>query len=226
MEDWESILRRLIKSVVREVADEVLREYQLTESKHSWRDAETEERLLLTPREAAKRLAISDRHLFRLTSEGIIPFVKVGQSKRYSVEAIENWIREAETVGQSNNGPRKSRAKTTEPLPATNAKPKETAKTRSTRKTGRIQGKQLQNKAVKSPSNGNNEERISPFRLLLDEIGIDRNEFSEITNGEIRQIAGVDIPTMHGWLYLGRDLPEEALEKLRSHFIARQSSHS
>lgn len=39
-----------------------------------------------------------------------------------------------------------------------------------------------------------------------------------VTNGELKRIAEVDIPAMHGWLYLGRELPEAALEKLRRHF--------
>ena len=33
------------------------------------------------------------------------------------------------------------------------------------------------------------------------------------------RIAEVDMPTMHGWLYLNRRLPEEALNRLKSHYL-------
>jgi len=52
----------------------------------------------------------------------------------------------------------------------------------------------------------------------LEEIGVDRDELGPLTNGELMQIAEVDLPTFHGWMYLGKGMPEEALEKLRKHF--------
>ena len=53
---------------------------------------------------------------------------------------------------------------------------------------------------------------------MLKEIGVDRTSLPALTNGDLRRIAEVDIPTMHGWLYLNRELPTEAMEKLRRHF--------
>ncbi len=50
--------------------------------------------LLLTPREAAKALAISDKTLWNITEpRGTIPAIRVGErSLRYSVLALEKWI--------------------------------------------------------------------------------------------------------------------------------------
>jgi hypothetical protein len=52
----------------------------------------------------------------------------------------------------------------------------------------------------------------------LSEIGVDHDDLPVITNGNLMRIAEVDIPTLHGWKYLHRPLPEAAEEKLRAHF--------
>ena len=41
-----------------------------------------------------------------------------------------------------------------------------------------------------------------------------------MTNGEIGRIAEVDIPTLHGWMYHNRDMPETAMDKLHEYFVA------
>ena len=53
------------------------------------------DRLLLTPREAAFQLAISTRHLWRLTSpRGQIPVVKLGRKTFYRPQDLENFVAE------------------------------------------------------------------------------------------------------------------------------------
>ena len=59
------------------------------------------EAFLMTPRQTAQRLAISERHLFALTHSGLLPCVRVGKCVRYSVETIRNWVRSLESAGQS-----------------------------------------------------------------------------------------------------------------------------
>lgn len=56
------------------------------------------EPLLLTPREAAQRLAISESSLYRLTSSGQVPCVRVGRLVRYSVETLRKWIEDRESA--------------------------------------------------------------------------------------------------------------------------------
>jgi len=49
--------------------------------------------LLLSPREAAQMLAISERKLWSLTHvERAIPFVKCGRLIRYATVDLERWI--------------------------------------------------------------------------------------------------------------------------------------
>lgn len=52
--------------------------------------------LALRPREAAKALSISPRHLWQLTKDGHIPCVRVGQGKRktvlYPVAELQAWL--------------------------------------------------------------------------------------------------------------------------------------
>ena len=52
--------------------------------------------LALRPREAAKALGISARHLWQLTKDGQIPCVKVGGGTRktvlYPVSELQTWL--------------------------------------------------------------------------------------------------------------------------------------
>ena len=52
--------------------------------------------LALRPKEAAKSLGISTRHLFQLTADHQIPCIRVGKGKRktvlYSVSALQEWL--------------------------------------------------------------------------------------------------------------------------------------
>jgi excisionase family DNA binding protein len=52
--------------------------------------------LALRPREAAKALGISARHLWQLTKDGRIPCVRVGSGKRktvlYPVAELQAWL--------------------------------------------------------------------------------------------------------------------------------------
>lgn len=51
-------------------------------------------RLLLSPRETARALGISERTLAARTAEGVFPFVKVGHLTRYDVEVLRQWIKD------------------------------------------------------------------------------------------------------------------------------------
>jgi len=52
--------------------------------------------LALRPREAARALGISTRHLWQLTKDGVVPHVRVGHGKRktilYPVFALRDWL--------------------------------------------------------------------------------------------------------------------------------------
>jgi excisionase family DNA binding protein len=50
------------------------------------------EPLLLTAREAARSLAISERKLWELTKRKLIPCVRIGRAVRYSPLDLQAWI--------------------------------------------------------------------------------------------------------------------------------------
>ena len=65
---------------------------------HHTRDARGERplRLLLTAREAARAMSISERTLWSLTSpRGEIPAVRLGSAVRYALADLEAWVRTA-----------------------------------------------------------------------------------------------------------------------------------
>jgi excisionase family DNA binding protein len=51
------------------------------------------ERLLLSPREAAKALSICEKTLWTITQGGKIPVVRIGRAVRYPVDGLQEWIR-------------------------------------------------------------------------------------------------------------------------------------
>jgi excisionase family DNA binding protein len=65
-------------------------------------------KLLLTSREAAELLSISERTLWTLTKAGSIAVVKIGGSKRYAISDLERFIANQtrhETNLATNNSP-------------------------------------------------------------------------------------------------------------------------
>ena len=48
--------------------------------------------LLVTARDAAKLLAVSERTLWGLTAAGELPAVRIGRAVRYSVSDLKAWI--------------------------------------------------------------------------------------------------------------------------------------
>jgi predicted DNA-binding transcriptional regulator AlpA len=50
--------------------------------------------LLLTPRETARALGISQRTLASRTAEGVFSIVKIGRCTRYDAEMLRQWIQE------------------------------------------------------------------------------------------------------------------------------------
>lgn len=58
-------------------------------------------KMLLTPREAAAALSVSERHLFTLTKRDGLRVVRLGRSVRYRVSDIENWLAERARTGEA-----------------------------------------------------------------------------------------------------------------------------
>lgn len=48
--------------------------------------------LLLTAREAAHMLRVSERKFWSLTASGDIPCVRIGRSVRYVVDDLRSWV--------------------------------------------------------------------------------------------------------------------------------------
>ena len=58
-------------------------------------------RLLLTPRDAAEALAISERKLWGITASKEIPHIRVGRCVRYPVADLQRWIAARKDGGRS-----------------------------------------------------------------------------------------------------------------------------
>ena len=57
----------------------------------------SDDAFLLSSREAAERLAISQGQLYHMTKAGVLPCVRVGRLVRYSTDTIQQWIRNTES---------------------------------------------------------------------------------------------------------------------------------
>ena len=54
---------------------------------------------LLTPKEAAAALAVSERTLWQLKTDGEIPHVSIGRSVRYDPADLREWIERQKKSG-------------------------------------------------------------------------------------------------------------------------------
>ena len=97
--EFELALQEMLRSVALEAAAKAIRQQRLIDEK-KLRD-DRGDRFLLRSHEAAKQLAISPATLNRLTRSGQLPSVRIGSSVRYSVETIQEWIREKESTSQA-----------------------------------------------------------------------------------------------------------------------------
>lgn len=67
----------------------------------------TTDSLALRPREAAKSLGVSERSLWEWTHRGDVPYVRIGRTILYPVDALREWLnRRAETTKGGENDPR------------------------------------------------------------------------------------------------------------------------
>lgn len=53
------------------------------------------EPMLLRPKDAARRLALSERTLWAMTRAGLLPCVRVGKSVRYCPADLAEWVQKA-----------------------------------------------------------------------------------------------------------------------------------
>lgn len=229
-DDLESVLRQLLKNVVREVATDLMEEWRAFARQQLPQSTPANGSFLLTPRDTAKRLAISERHLHALTRSGQLSCVRVGKCVRYNVETIQKWVHESESaVRPSTTKTHASREVSAALKPEATESPRLKRKHAAGQKkrgpirertpvTERGAPKGPQPVSKGRPQKVQSEERISPLSILLSELGIDRSSLPSITNGDLMRITGVDIATMHGWTYLNRSLPEEAMRRLKNHF--------
>lgn len=188
------------------------------------------EAFLLKAREAAQRLAISERYLYQLTSSGEVPCVRVGKLVRYSVETLRKWIKDRESA-EHPPLPRKAQPELPAVQPHQAMVPRAVSKRRSTRRKKPVSAPdpsavQDSTKTVsdRSRSDAESAERSSRLSQFLKGKGITLSKVPSLTNGELMQIAGVDLIQWHGWQYLGKALPDEAMERLTHHFQRLASS--
>lgn len=92
---FESTFRSLLKSVLSEVLNEILPPLATRPESHAEQAAAEQTSLLMTPREAAKALAISARTLWTLTQTGDIARVRIGRLVRYEADAVRKWVKDA-----------------------------------------------------------------------------------------------------------------------------------
>ena len=225
-DEFESAFRQLLKAVIREVALYLRSDQVLLNRMQSQPPIIDDSRFLLSTRETAKRLSISDRHLFSLTKSGILPCVRVGTRVLYSVETIKQWMRESEASGtrqvevgdETDDLPASTARVKSRSQPAPKLAPKRHQARKAVTDTEKKPKKRAGTSVRRDLKTAEIEERRTPFSDLLNEIGVNRSSLPPLTNGELRQIAEVDIATFHGWMYHDRELPEAARKKLKEHF--------
>lgn len=223
----ESAIRDLLKSVLLDVAREVLPSRLHSRTERSPTDT-TEERMLLRSSELAELLAISEKHLYTLTQSGMIPCVHVGRLVRYRPDAVREWLRQSESTlkpDKDSLGTRRQVKPTKKTIRHVAPRRKTIAK-KVVSVTKRPDQPTSTTTSVTPPHNHRKPDDVTQDQLrsarsfFAARLGVGEDALPRLTNGELMRIAEVDKLTMHGWLYLNRDLPESAIAKLHEYFAA------
>lgn len=226
----ESRLHRILKSVLLEVANELFTHTQTMDRATKHTSHAPNLPVLLRTTDAAKMLAICDVQLLKLARAGTIPSVRIGRAIRFRPEALREWATKSESTeppaypASHARNAEKGRKVTYEKPPVQKKKraARKRAPSKSTlkpnaRESSNVTGRETTVQNRRSDSRQGNPPRSASehFSKLL---GFPKSEFPRLSNGDLMRIAEVDIATMHGWIYLGRDLPDEALHKLEAFF--------
>jgi hypothetical protein len=226
----EQSLRTMLKSVLIEVVKEVTasspqpQQIELASLKSP--------PVLWRPSEAAKALAISERHLWALTRAEQIPCVRISRLVRYDPVALRDWVRFASSSRfsvQRNVGSAEEKS--------TSGTPRDHRKmgTRSSSKQGDsktiVRRKSVARSPRRQPNRGDldsdstqgaglNRPPRDVRALFAERLGVSPEQLPRLTNGQLMQIADVDTATLHGWIHLGRDMPEAAIQRLQSFYAS------
>jgi excisionase family DNA binding protein len=84
-------LEPLIRRVVQETLAQLGREHGAPATGPTGSEPASTGAVLLTARQAARALAISERKLWELTKQGQIPHVRVGRAVRYRPADLDAW---------------------------------------------------------------------------------------------------------------------------------------
>jgi excisionase family DNA binding protein len=87
----------------------------------------------------------------------------------------------------------------------------ELPRARQTKKSKALRPRSKKRQETEDTSSG----RKSRFEQFIRTIGLDYEKLPSFTNGKIRELAEVDIPTLHKWQYKSGELPEAAIELLK-----------
>lgn len=95
--DLEKAIHGLVKIVVQEVVSDLQSRGLLVNLITSEQDSDSDDLFLLRAKEVAERLAISERHLHKMTVEGVIPWLDVfgtGNVRRSIGEVTETFFKD------------------------------------------------------------------------------------------------------------------------------------
>lgn len=212
----EQSLRSLLKSVLIEVARELAPSPQLQHQQQAPANVKSPT-LLWRPAEAAKALAVSERLLWSLTRAGRVPSVRIGRLVRYDPMALREWVRDSDPTTSKDPtglpanrqvatvGVRSARRARSASTPLSPDRPKQTAAADPRRQ-------------LPQPEKAEKGQPRDVRGFFAQRLGVDQDRLPRLTNGQLREIAGTDIGTLHGWIYLGRDLPDAAIERLQTFY--------
>lgn len=214
-DELEAGVRRVLKSVLLEVAREVLPEIRNVVRYSPAKEA-VDAPTLLRPRDAAAALCISERHLYTLTKEGIIPCVRLNRLVRYSTDGIRAWISETEGkyCGDGYHLPR----------PAARISASEGKTSQKRRRTHPLKKQAV--KTVRKPGKERVEqssilhEEPSDFDKLLHRVGVSPENLPPITYPELAKVGGITANQLHSFFCSHADLPESAVTRYREYFSA------
>jgi len=166
--------------------------------------------LMVSRLQASELLQLSTRTIDNLKREGLMPQpVRIGRAVRWNRAELVAWV----DAGCPDCNESKLKSKIAE------ASVIRTRQNRSSKQDSpSSQGRKLKQK-TRRVTREKPSKLDTPFHKYLISIGLDCTKLPAFTNGQIRKLAELDLPSIHGWLHKGRELPARAGELMKAKLL-------
>lgn len=176
-------------------------------------------KLLVSKKQAASLLQISTRKIDDLKRLGQIPQpIRIGRAIRWNRAELAGWV---DAGCPDCNTWKRGEASSLSDHASIVRKRSKKGQAPTKTKTRNGSGKKKNKPKETSVDAEGMREWQPPFNGLAISIGLDNDKLPNFTNGQLMEIAELDLVTYHNWNYKGGELPEPNLKLMKAKLLSQ-----